>query len=42
MLQLYKIQRGGKKHLLIDKRKLSDFGRIIALPTAENRAKVRQ
>ena len=37
--QLHKMQHGGKTNLLIWK-KLSDFGRIISLPNAENRAKV--
>jgi len=33
-----KLQHGGKTDLLIEKRKLSDFGWIFSLPTAENRA----
>ena len=36
------MQHDGKMDLLIEKRKLSDFGRIISLPNAENRAKICQ
>jgi len=34
------MQHGGKTDLLIEKRKLSDFGRIISLPDAEYHAKI--
>jgi len=37
--QLQKMQHGGKTDLLIEKRNLSDFGRIISLPNAENAGK---
>jgi len=40
--QLHEIQHIGKTDLLIEKRKLYDFGRIIFLPNAENRAKICQ
>ena len=35
---VHKMQHGDKMDLLIEKRKLSDFGRIICLEKSENRA----
>jgi len=38
--QLHKMQHGGKTDLLVEKRNLSDCGRIISLPNVENCIKV--
>ena len=37
---VHDIEHGGKTNLLIEKRKMFDFGRIISLPNAANRAKI--